>query len=160
MGQIVTVVGAILAVVVSIGLGMVKSLDLFSLFQALIAFLAPAMAAVFLAGVLWKRATAKAALTTLIAGTIVSVLIGICYLATWPSKTFWPPFLLLAFYIFVGLCVLMVVISLFTFKPGMESRLPTLRSTYASVENHNERTVWLWWAVLAVIMVAIYIFFN
>jgi solute:Na+ symporter, SSS family len=115
---------------------------------------------VFLVGVLWKGATATAALVTLITGTFVSVSIGICYLAAWPSKVFWPHFLLLAFYIFAGLCVLMIIISLLRPESVIKSRLPSLRETYASVDGHRERTVWLWWAVLAVIMAVIYLTFN
>lgn len=137
----------------------IKGLDLFSLGQSLISFLAPSMSAVFLVGVLWKRATSTAALATLIFGNIISVIIGVLYLGPWIDRTFWPHFLLLSFYIFAGLCFLMVIVSLLTPPPPVEKNLPTIAETYR-VMGHPSRKVKLWWLAIAVTMVIIYIIFN
>lgn len=71
---------------------------MFDLPQSLIAFVSPPMAAVFLAGVLWRRATGAAAIVGLIAGSLVSLSLGACCITDWPHKGFWPHYLLLSFY--------------------------------------------------------------
>ncbi|MFI4911891.1 MAG: sodium/solute symporter [Sedimentisphaeraceae bacterium JB056] len=162
IGRVVTAVSGVVAVVLAILFGQIKDMDLFSLIQSMIAFMAPSMAVVFLVGVLWKRANSQAAFTVLVFGNIVSIGIGVCYLAKWPTGFQWPHFLMLSFYLFVGLVVLMIAVSLLTVAPSSEYGLPTLRETYSS-NGHSiksAKTVWFWWIVLLVIMTVIYIIFR
>ncbi len=160
VGQVITVAAAVVSVLFSLAIGSVRDMDLFSLLQSIISFLAPSMAAVFLVGVLWKRATSTAALSTLFIGSFTSISIGICYLARWPSEEFWPHFMMLSFYMFVSLAVFMVIVSLLTKKPAPESALPSLRQAYTQLDNYSAKSVWSWWAVLAAIMAGLYIFFQ
>ena len=85
VGRIVTLAGAVISVILSIVLSTVE-MDLFSLLGSLIGFIAPMMSTVFLLGVLWKGATGKAALITLVGGGSLSMVVGAVYLFCWPES--------------------------------------------------------------------------
>ncbi|MFV2065427.1 MAG: sodium:solute symporter [Pirellulales bacterium] len=158
LGRVVTVLAAGLAILIAISMeGFGK--DLFTLGQSVISFVAPPMAAVFVIGVLWRRATAAAATWTLILGSAVSVSVGFCHLKDWPSKEFWPHYLLVSFFLFAGICAFMIVVSLVTRKSPDQEDLPTLKETYAN-QSTQPRLVWFLWGVLALIMFALYVIFN
>ena len=159
VGRIVTVVGSVISIFLALAIAQLEGMDLFSLFQAILGFLAPPLSAVFLVGVLWKRATSASANAVLTLGTAVSLGIGVCYLKQWPSEAFWPHFLFLSFLIFAGLCLLIIVVSLLTQKEGEESPLPSLADTYRGGGNIGT-AVWVVWGILIVLMVGLYIFFN
>lgn len=159
VGQVATALAAVTGVILALAIGSVKGMNLFSVIQAIIFSLAPSMTVVFLFGILWKRGNSKGALSTLVIGNIITVSIGICILAKWPSREFWPHYLLMAFYNFLGLSVLYVVISLLTGKPPVEKRLPSIKEAYIRY-GHHASSIWKWWAVLLLIMVIIYMIFN
>ena len=158
MGRAVTLIAAALAIACALMMDTFEK-GLFDMIQSIIAFIAPPVAAVFLVGVLWRRATSAAALMTLIVGSFASISIGICNLNDYPSKEFWPHYMLLSFYIFAGICLFMVITSLLTCNVGGEEHLPSLRQAYAQ-QNSRPGFVWLLWGVLATIMAVIYIVFN
>ena len=158
-GRIVTLVGSFISIFLALWMDAITGFDLFSLFQAILGFLAPPLSAVFFVGVLWRGATPAGANTVLTGGTVISLGIGVCVFMGFPSPDFWHHFLVLSFEIFVGLCLLMVVVSLLTRKEGEESRLPTLAETYA-VSGRVGLGVWTVWISLIVIMVGLYVFFN
>ena len=159
IGRIVTLAGAVLSVFLALSIGAIERINLFSLLQSILAFLAPPLATVFLLGVIWPRANAKAALSTLIFGTIASVSIGLCHMMNWPNKEFWPHFMVLAFYIFVSLAIFMIVVSLLTEKPHEKNKLPSLKKIYKK-SGYSPVSTWIWWSALAIIMLFIYIVFN
>lgn len=158
IGRVVTAVAAVISIFIAISLDAIKGLDLFSIFQSLIGFMAPPMAAVFLIGVLWKRANSKAAFATLLVGSIACLTIGSFYLAA-PNKDQWPHFMMLSFYLFSALAVMMIVISLLT-PPEPEKALPSLKASQENIETASQKSVWIWWGLLAVIMIFIYCFFQ
>jgi len=161
VGRVVTVVAAVISVLLSIVLSTVE-MDLFSLLGSLIGFIAPVMSTVFLVGVLWKRATAKAALITLIGGGSLSITTGVFYLFYWEKllpDIARPHFMLFSFYLWVVLMLGMIILSLVTRKSPDEQELPTLTETYRQA-NHSTKKIWLLWGVLAVCMLAIYLIFN
>jgi SSS family solute:Na+ symporter len=155
-GRWVTVAATVLAVAIAMFLSLAEGTNLFNLFQSIIGFLAPPVAAVFLLGLFWKRATSKAALATLIAGFAVCVTIGVLTILGIGT---WPHFLVLTFYLFVANVVFMVLCSLVTRNDGCEEHFPPLRAAYA-----GNRAVgfvgWAFWALLFVVMIALYLFFN
>lgn len=159
IGRVVTVVASFVSIFLALAISKLEGMDLFSLFQAILGFLAPPLSAVFLIGVLWKRATAKAANAVLTLGTLVSFGIGFCYLKKWPSEEAWPHFLFLSFLIFVGLCLFMVIVSLLTQKGSEPSPLPSLADTYRAAGKISTG-VKIGWGILIVLMVGLYIFFN
>ncbi len=78
VGRLVTCAAAFMAVGIAYYLDTVKSSNLFNLFQSIISYLAPPISAVFVLGVFWRRSTARAAIVTLVLGSIVSVAVGVC----------------------------------------------------------------------------------
>ncbi|MEE4311835.1 MAG: sodium:solute symporter [candidate division KSB1 bacterium] len=157
VGRIMTLIIAVVSIFIALSMESVGR-DLFNLLQGIIAFFAPPMSAVFLIGVLWRRATSKAALYTLIFGSAMSLSIGFCQFNNWPSETFWPHYMLLSFYLFAALSAFMIVVSLVTQKGSEPSTLPTLRETYAG--SKGSTAIWVLWGVLAMIMFSIYLIFN
>ncbi|MBN1491534.1 MAG: sodium/solute symporter, partial [Phycisphaerae bacterium] len=158
VGRLVTIVTA--AVAIGLALALTRSQrDLFSLLQSIIGYFAPPMAAVFLIGVLWRRATSTAALSTLVIGSAASLTIGFMDIFHYPSKGYWPHFLLMAFYLFAGMCAFMIVVSLLTRHAACEEALPTPAEAYR-VSGTRTRGVWLGWAVLGAIMLGLYVLFD
>ncbi len=157
VGRLTTLGAAIIAIICALAMHLAGR-NLFDLLQSIIAYFAPPMAAVFLVGTLWRRATAPAALITLVIGSIVSLGVGGCQLADYPSKEFWPHYLMVSFYLFAVLTVLMIFVSLVTPPPPPEKALPRLRD--AHVGERSSKLVWSLWAILGVVMGLIYWFFN
>jgi SSS family solute:Na+ symporter len=153
---VVTVVGAVISILITIAINSIQGLNLFNIFQSVLGFIAPPMSAVFLFGIFWKRTTKKAANAALTIGTLFSIGIGVLYLWVFPADQYpvWPHFMMLSFLIFVCICVGMVVISLLDRNP---------QGNAMNIEKITERTsatVIAAWTVLAVVMVALYIVFN
>lgn len=156
IGRVVTVLGALVAVFLTLAINSIKGLKLFDIFQAVLGFLAPPMSVVFLFGVLWKKTTTRAANLTLSAGTVFSIGIGILYLWVFPKEQyhFWPHFLLLSFDIFVVLAVVAFLISYFDKKSVSQNVLD-----FGHLPKPARR-VWVAWIALIVVMVGFYILFN
>ncbi len=153
MGRIVTVIGAILSVIICVAIDSIKGLNLFNVFQSVLGFIAPPMSAVFLFGVFWKRATAKAANMALTWGTVFSIGTGILYLFVLNGADFWPHFMMLSFWIFVIICVAMVIVSLLDKK---EQKVTMIKK----IEDKPSLDVKIGWTLLIIVMIALYIFFN
>ncbi len=156
MGQVVTVVGALISVIITIAIDSIKGLNLFNVFQSVLGFIAPPMAAVFLFGVFWKRTTTLAANMALTLGTVFSIGVGILYLWVFPAEQYnaWPHFMLLSFYLFVIIGIGMIVVSLWDKSP----QLGTLNME--KIEDKPARIVLILWGLLIVTMIGLYIFFN
>ncbi|MCU7552554.1 sodium/solute symporter [Chitinophagaceae bacterium LB-8] len=157
MGKWLTLLAAVLA----IGIAFIYSKSgkgFFELSQGLVSILAPPLSVVFLAGVTWKRANSIAAEVVLYGGGLLCLAVGICHVLNYPSKEFWPHFLLLSVYLFLGLAAVMVVVSLLT-KPNYERSLPSLIETNRKF-GHSSKQVWLGWGLLALVMAGIYLVFS
>lgn len=157
MGRAVTVVAAALAVGIAY-LYSQSGKGFFELSQGLVSILAPPLSVVFLAGITWKRVNSLAAEIVLYGGGMVCVVVGICHILSFPSKKFWPHFLLLSFYLFLALAAIIVIVSLCT-KPDYERSLPSLIETNRKA-GHRTRSVWVGWILLALVMGVIYFVFN
>ena len=152
VGRIVTLVGALLAIIITVAIDSIKGLNLFNVFQSVLGFIAPPMTAVFLLGVFWRRATTRAANLALTAGTAFCLVVGILYL--WgPKSDLWPHFMMLSFLLFVVLAAMMVVVSLLD-KKGEVHDIPS------PVRGKSSGLVMGLWAALAIVMVGLYILFN
>ncbi|MDN3669549.1 sodium:solute symporter [Echinicola jeungdonensis] len=158
IGRIVTVLGAIIAIFMTLAIDSIKGLNLFDVFQSILGFIAPPMSVVFLFGVLWKKTTTRAANTILILGTILSLGIGVLYLWVFPKEVyeFWPHFLLLSFFIFVFLAALIVVISHIE-RNKKDLHVSTL--DFGEIPKLPPQVKWLWIALI-IVMVGMYILFN
>ena len=154
VGRIVTVIGAAIAIVLTVAIDSIKDLNLFNVFQSVLSFIAPPMAAVFVLGIFWKRTTVRAANFALTIGTVFCLTVGVLYL--WPPEWLhitWPHFMLLSFELFVILLVFMVIISL-------TDRDKTRYSIPAPIHEGWSKLAILLWIALAIVMVSLYVYFN
>jgi solute:Na+ symporter, SSS family len=158
MGRLSVIAGCIFAVVVVLAIDNIKGLNLFDVFQSVLGFIAPPLSVVFLLTVFWKRTTRKAVNFTLSGGSVFSLGVGVTYLWVLPPDkyVFWPHYLILSFLIFAGLLLIAVLISLL-------DRNPTVYEINELDESAIEKPtgrVWVSWIALAIVMVALYLFFN
>ena len=154
VGRIVTVIGAAIAIVLTVAIDSIKDLNLFNVFQSVLSFIAPPMAAVFVLGIFWKRTTVRAANFALTIGTVICLTVGVLYL--WPPEWLhitWPHFMLLSFELFVILLVSMVIVSL-TDKDKTKYTIP------APIHEGWSKLAILLWIALAIVMVSLYVYFN
>ncbi len=158
VGRVTTLCIALVSVGIALFL-QTSGKNLFDLGQSMMAYLAPPMAAVFLVGVLWRRATATAALYTLTIGSASCLGVGIMEFCKFPYGGFWPHYLLLTFTLFVCVSSFMIVLSLLTRNADCEERFPTLAEAYR-LNGRDVRSVWSGWVVMGVIMLGLYVFFN
>jgi SSS family solute:Na+ symporter len=91
-------------------------------------------------------------------GTCVSEAAGE-QLDAWIGGLVWDHFLLVSFYLFAGILLFMVVISLLTRNSPNEEQLPSLREAYQGQES-NSKFIWILWALLATCMGVIYLIFD
>lgn len=154
VGRLVTVIGASIAIVLTVAIDSIKDLNLFNVFQSVLSFIAPPMAAVFVLGIFWRRTTTRAANFALTVGTAFCLIVGVLYL--WPPEWLqlpWPHFMMLSFELFVLLAVSMVLISLFD-SDKTQYEIP------APIREGRSKLAICLWLLLAVVMVSLYVFFN
>jgi SSS family solute:Na+ symporter len=140
-----------------------RRLGVFVLLQDIGAWVAAPIAAVFLLGVLWRRATAAAATWVLVLAFPYTALVEyvlfkqVAWLKpfdNWLNRTF---------LVWATSMVLMVVISCFTRAPAPErihgmiwswnmARLPESER----MRNRGARNLFLWWAIFIGVMAALY----
>lgn len=158
VGRMSIIVGCILSVGVAIALDSIKGLKFFDVFQSILGFIAPPLSVVFLLTVFWKRTTMLAVNTVLSAGSAFSLLIGVLYLWVFPKDiyTFWPHYLMLSFYTFAFLLVVAIIVSLLDRNPKVY--LGSANEQRDMPQTSNK--VKIAWGLLALVMVALYIFFN
>lgn len=157
VGRITVLVGCLFAIMMAIAIDSIKGLKLFDVFQAVLGFIAPSLAVVFLMAVFWKKTTRLAINFTLSVGSAVSLGIGVFYLWVYPPKIYpkmWPHYMLLSFYIFAGLLVSAIIISLLDRNGVRAAPLDK-----ASVPK-TTKLVWRVWIALIIVMISLYIFFN
>jgi len=168
VGRVTTLMAGLMAVGIAVYLKNAQEsggMNLFDLFQSIIGYMAPPVSAVFVLGIFWKRATAKAAFVTLVVGTGLCLGVGIAsfnqagFLLNADGDSILPHFLLQSFILFCILLALMVAVSLLTQHSETETELPTLRQTYR--ENPGlGKPGRIGWSVLAVVMVGLYLCFQ
>lgn len=159
LGRITNVVGAGIGVIIALSVAKVEGLDLFSLCQAILSFLAPPITTVFIIGALWKKANPKSANFILSAGAFISLGTGVMVLTNYPSKEFWPHFLLLSFYITIALSVIMIGISLITNRKYIPSDVFTKNKPEIAKFKPARRVIILW-TLLVMVMILLYTIFN
>ncbi|WP_290793980.1 sodium:solute symporter family transporter [Flavihumibacter sp. UBA7668] len=154
IGKWITVVAGLLA----IGIAFLFSRSgkgFFELSQGMVSILAPPLSVVFITGILWKRMNSTAAEFVLYGGGLICLLVGICNVLNLPYAGFWPHFLILSVYLFVGLLTVAVFVSM-VYKPALiPTSLPTLLET-DKTNGKELRMVWLGWILLGLFMLFIY----
>ncbi len=156
VGRITVLAGCLFAIGMAIAIDSIKGLNLFDVFQAVLGFIAPPLAVVFLLAVFWKRTTRLAVNFTLSIGSAISLGIGVVYLWVFPAKDYpvWPHYMLLSFLIFSLLFIIALIISLLDRQPITAHIID--KSTIAK----PTKLVWRVWIALIIVMIGLYIFFN
>ncbi len=153
VGKIVTVIGALISIIITVAVDNIKGMNLFNVFQSVLSFIAPPMAAVFVMGIFWKRCSTMAANMTLTLGTIFSIGTGILYLWVIPGATEKIHFMMLSFLIFVILILAMTIVSL-------AGKTQIADAKILKLTEKPKRGVIIGWSLLAIVMISLYIFFN
>ena len=156
VGRITVLAGCGFAIGMAIAIDSIKGLNLFDVFQAVLGFIAPSLAVVFLLAVFWRQTSRRAVNFTLSWGSGISLAIGICYLWVFPKDQYpiWPHYLLLSFYIFVLLLGMAMGISL------LDGASPKAAVVRGQVLVRPTPLVWGSWIALAIVMAGLYLFFN
>ena len=105
IGKITTVAGTLLAIICSPIFGHYTTI--FEGINKLISYVAPPITAVFLFGVFWKKASGKAALITMVGGSLLGAVV---FYLDW-TKLYSGDFMLTAFWLLVGCAAIMIAAS-------------------------------------------------
>jgi len=169
IGRGVTFLGMVLAVVWSPFCGRFPTV--FQGINAAISYIAPPITVVFLAGVFWKKASAKASITTLVIGSILGLTVFIldftktleAYKADHPALGFLN-FMVISFLLAACCAAIMVVVSLVFPEPLTQEKEslvwksftePLREKGWPGIGNYK-----LLSAVLALSIIALYIIFT
>jgi SSS family solute:Na+ symporter len=111
IGRVATFVAMVIAILWSPLVGLYQGVN------TIISYLAPPITAVFFWGVFWRRASSRGALTTLVVGSILGVVMFVldwCKVLEHLQKVHgWPvQFMMIAFYLFAICSIIMIVASL------------------------------------------------
>jgi solute:Na+ symporter, SSS family len=159
IGRVVTAIGSILGIIIALLISTIKNTDLFMLFQSILGYLAPPMAAIFVMGVIWKKTTPTSANIILLVGSAISIGIGILQLTNLVDVSFLPHPLMMSFYLFVAMLVIMVVISAFSWGKYTGSDLPVVSEIQYKEVKGLRKTILLW-TILSATMIFLYFVFN
>ncbi|MDX9752678.1 MAG: sodium/solute symporter [bacterium] len=160
IGRIATFVAMIAAILWSPLLGRFESV--FQGINSMISYIAPPITVVFLWGVLWKRASSRAAQITLYSGSVLGLII---FVLDWNKDTTgWNvPFMMSAFYLFAIGSVIMVLSSLaFPHTHTEESRRLVWNHPLEAVQGEPWRGLADYRflaALLAIVMILLYAMF-
>ena len=168
VGRISAAAAMLIGVFVAIIAASAKGVTVFGLIQQVFFYIAPPISAVFLAGILWPRATSAAATITLIAG--FAILLPLVVFVIFPGFAFLQPydnFMHHTFTVFVLSVILLVVVSLFT-KPKPRRELEGVIWTTSALgiladeksRYRGIRSLPLWWVVMVLIIVNLYVYTN
>jgi SSS family solute:Na+ symporter len=160
VGRFTIIAGCFLAVLMAIAIDSIKGLNLFDVFQSVLGFIAPPLAVVFLLSVFWKRTSRQAVNLVLSVGSFLSLLVGILYLWVLPSADylFWPHYLMLSFYIFVGLTLMAILVSLWGKNAVVSSFDDSSLDGYKLPGPTTK--VKLAWGLLVFVMIVLYLIFK
>lgn len=114
IGKVTTVAGTLLAIIASPIFGHYTTI--FEGINKLISYVSPPVTAVFLLGIFWKRASARAALITLIAGIVLGC---ITFYLDW-NNIYRGDFMLMAFWLLLA-CLAIMVVGSFVFPEPVKS---------------------------------------
>ncbi|MGC4234111.1 MAG: sodium/solute symporter [Niabella sp.] len=155
VGRVTVIAGCFFAILMALAIDSIKGLNLFDVFQAVLGFIAPSLAVVFLIAVFWKPTTRKAVNFTLSWGSVISLGIGVLYLWVFPAKdyAFWPHYLFLSFLIFALLLVLAIAISIL--DPHPQRAVITEKNIPVTTPRVKRA-----WGALIVVMIILYLIFH
>jgi SSS family solute:Na+ symporter len=162
IGQLMTGAVLLFAMLLAPFIGLLKQ-GVFVYIQNLFAHFAPPFSALFIVGLLWKRANAKAAVAAIPAGLALSVLIDLVISRWVPALA---PFLTRATVVWFFCVALMVVVSLLTERPPAEKVTGETTLNWRKLNILGDlgtpwyRNVAIWWGLFVVGILACYVAFS
>jgi len=160
IGRIVTFLAMVMAIFWSPLISHFESI--FQGIVALICYIAPPVTAVFIWGIFWQKASAKASITTLISGSILGL--AVFFLDWYKEWTGWqvPP-MMTTFYLFVICSIILVIVSiLFPHQPTPESIKLTWKNPVEALRSKGWKGIGnykILSAILFITMTMLYIIF-
>jgi len=150
IGRLVVLIGSLISIALAIGITFIQGLSFFNIFQSVLGFIAPPMAAAFLFAVFHKKASSQAINIVLLAGTIFSIGTGILYYCGLILQGV--HFLYISFGIFVVLAIFLFLFSMFDTQHVANDI--TCQRQPVSLKTK------LMWGVLVAVMIVVYVIFN
>ncbi|MDP6114728.1 MAG: sodium/solute symporter [Planctomycetota bacterium] len=156
MGKWTSLVVLAIAVLLAPFIGLLGQ-SVFVYIQNLYAHFAPPFAAVFLVGILWRRANGVSATATIIFGILASIVIQISSEMS---------FTLRATIVWAACIILQVIVSLASAPPPAEKTTKDLVADWSSLQIFQRlgtpwyRNLLYWWAIAAAGMVGCYVVFS
>lgn len=165
-GRWTSVIVFVLGVLVAVGFAANPETPLFVQVQNVFFYIAPPFAVIFTAGILWRRATTPAAVTTIVAGFVFTWLLEAWIFPGVSLLTPYNTYLHRALLAWMFCSAMMIVVSLLTAPPAREKVEGIIWSRrYASLPAEEQaryngwRDFRLWWLIFVLIMLSIYAFF-
>lgn len=162
IGRIVSIAVLAIAIILAPFIGLLKK-GVFIYIQDLYAHFAPPFSALFVVGLLWKRANAKAAVATVPTGIALSLLIDLVVSKRLPWLE---PFLTRATVVWFFCAALMVVVSLATEPPPAEKTTDETTINWRKLNILGGlgapwyRNVALWWGLFVAGILACYAIYS
>lgn len=134
--------------------------------QDLYAHFAPPFSALFVVGLLWRRANARAAVVTIVAGLSLSILIGAVPEAWVPGLVWLKPITVRPFAVWLVSVVLMIVVSLCSAPPSPEKVTDQTTINWKKLNIFTElgprwyTNVIFWYALFALGIATCYVAFS
>jgi SSS family solute:Na+ symporter len=151
-GRVVVLAGAFLSVWLAVGISRINGLSFFNIFQSVLGFLAPPMAAAFLSAVGWKRTSARAVNLVLSVGTLVSLATGLLYYSGIIFQGI--HYLYVSVMLFLLLMLFLFLYSLADHRKRETTLLPVTGPIRIT------RSLMIGWLTLIVSMIILYLVFN
>lgn len=160
---------SVIVLFISIGISFLiakSSSSLFVYTHTLYAFFAPPFSAVFVLGILFRRMNGKGALTAVIAGFILSILLKI-YVELSPAPLSWlVPYNMQAIVVWFFCVIVCVIVSINTKPPHPDQVSDKLTINWRKLNLFNDlgdrwyKNVVLWWGLFVLIVVCLAVYFS
>lgn len=160
---------SVIVLFISIGISFLiakSSSSLFVYTHTLYAFFAPPFSAVFVLGILFRRMNGKGALTAVIAGFILSILLKI-YVELSPAPLSWlVPYNMQAIVVWFFCVIVCVAVSIQTKPPHPDQVSDLLTINWKKLNLFHDlgdrwyKNVILWWGLFVLIVVCLAIYFS
>lgn len=165
IGRWTSVIVLFISIIISFFIAKSSS-SLFVYTHTLYAFFAPPFSAIFVLGILFRRMNGKGALSGIIAGFILSILLKI-YVELSPAPLSWlEPYNMQAIVVWFFCVIVCVIVSINTKPPHPDQVSDKLTINWRKLNLFNDlgdrwyKNVVLWWGLFALIVVCLAVYFS
>lgn len=165
IGRWTSVIVLFISIIISFFIAKSSS-SLFVYTHTLYAFFAPPFSAIFVLGILFRRMNGKGALSGIIAGFILSILLKI-YVELSPAPLSWlEPYNMQAIVVWFFCVIVCVIVSINTKPPHPDQVSDKLTINWRKLNLFNDlgdrwyKNVVLWWGLFVLIVVCLAVYFS